>query len=161
LSRVALKIFEGQKAQSRQFFHYRLLQTVSTKEAVALTVSVWYLSKGQDPSELIHLLLVVVALRHLDIVVGLQQYLDLLVVEPELTRMTVKRQQWLELFLVLLAVLLEWLLPGDLLLFQQERYEAEQQRLGVVVVFVVVQQLTELVVELQNEKRLDHDERYY
>jgi hypothetical protein len=66
------------------------------------------------------------------------------------------------LFLVLLAVLLEWLLPGDLLLFQQERYEAEQQRLGVVVVFVVlVQQLTELVVELQNEKRLDHDERYY
>jgi hypothetical protein len=66
------------------------------------------------------------------------------------------------LFLVLLAVLLEWLLPGVLLLFQQERYEAEQQRLGVVVVFVVlVQQLTELVVELQNEKRLDHDERYY
>jgi hypothetical protein len=39
------------------------------------------------------LLLVVVALRHLDIVVGLQQYLDLLVVEPELTRMTVERQQ--------------------------------------------------------------------
>jgi hypothetical protein len=44
------------------------------------------------------------------------------------------------LFLVQLAVLLEWLLPGDLLLFQQ---------------------LTELVVELQNEKQLDHDVRYY
>jgi len=63
---------------------------------------------------------------------------------------------------VLCAVLLEWLLPGDLLLFPQERAQAEQeQRLGVVVVFVVVQQRTELVVELQNEKQLDHDERYY
>ena len=62
---------------------------------------------------------------------------------------------------MLLAVLLEWLLPGDLLLFRQERDQVEQQRLGVVVVFVVVQQLTELVVALQNEKQLDHDERYY